>query len=233
MQLPKQNLPIFELVIPSNGKRISYRQLTVREEKMMLQAQEVDDPRIIINCTREIIKNCVSPESKLDIDNLAIFDIELLITRIRAKSMGEKIELLMPCEKHKDHEAIKYTLDLEKIEVVKKPEHTTKIHLFDNVGIVMRYPRIDDLAADTFTKLDLVKMCIDMIYDDENVFQRKDIEEKEIDDFVESLTEDQIKKIYTAFFETMPSFEHTLEYTCPKCEASFTKTIKGLSSFFV
>jgi hypothetical protein len=40
MALPKLNQPLFEIEIPSTGKKARYRPFTVKEEKILLIAQE-------------------------------------------------------------------------------------------------------------------------------------------------------------------------------------------------
>ena len=229
--LPKQVLPIYELVLPSTGKKINYRQMVVREEKILLQAQETDDIKVIINCVKEIIKNCTTGVKS--VYELTTFDVELIITRIRSKSVGEKIDLIMPCDDDPLHERANVVVNLDTIEVNKPSNHVKKIHLFDDVGVIMRYPSLDDFYIEKISKLDYIKLCIESIYDKNNVFKSKDIDAKEMDEFVESLTEEQVLKIYNLFFDSMPRFEHTIEYKCPSCGKQHTKTLRGLSSFFV
>ena len=101
MSLPKQVLPIFSLVIPSSGKRVNYRPFTVREEKMLAQAQQSADIHVITNALKEVIRACVKDVG--DVDTLALFDIEYIITKIRAKSVGEYLDLSMPCDADENH----------------------------------------------------------------------------------------------------------------------------------
>ena len=41
--LPKIDLPIFETTLPSSGEKVKYRAFTVKEEKILLVAQESND----------------------------------------------------------------------------------------------------------------------------------------------------------------------------------------------
>lgn len=228
--IPKQVLPVFTLTIPSTKKKVNYRQFTVREEKMMLQAQESDDLQLIVNTVKEIIKACVQD---VDVDTLALFDIEYIITKIRAKSSGEIIELSMRCENDETHPRIPALIDLEKIEVTFPEGHSKTIELYDGTGVVMRYPTINDLDnLDEKEILDAVAMCIESVYTEEEVYYAADQTAEELRDYIESLTDAQVEKIKQNFFATMPTFKHDLEYTCRECGHKHKKTIKGLASFF-
>ena len=43
MGLPKIDLPMFEAELPSSGKKFKYRPFTVKEEKILLVAQESNE----------------------------------------------------------------------------------------------------------------------------------------------------------------------------------------------
>ena len=49
MSLPKINVPLHELTIPSTGKKIKYRPFVVKEEKILLLAMESEDQNEITN----------------------------------------------------------------------------------------------------------------------------------------------------------------------------------------
>lgn len=231
MSLPKPVLPIFSLVIPSTKKRVNYRPFTVREEKMLAQAQQSDDIHVISNAIKEVIKNCIKDIG--NIDELALFDIEYIIAKIRAKSVGEYLDLSMPCDIDPSHERTLVRVNLDKIEVEIPENHTKNILLFDDVGVIMKYPSIEDLEK--FEEVDTIgaiKLCMEQIYTNEEVFYVKEQTDKELIDFIESLTEQQVLKIQNQFFDTMPVYQHKLEYKCPTCGHEHKKLIKGLSNFF-
>lgn len=231
MSLPKQVLPIFSLVIPSSGKRVNYRPFTVREEKMLAQAQQSDDIHVITNALKEVIKACVKDVG--DVDTLALFDIEYIITKIRAKSVGEYLDLSMPCDADENHQRIPVRINLDQIEVTIPEGHSKNIHLFDDVGVIMKYPSLKDL--ENFEKadgLEAIMACMDQIYTQDEMFEVKDQTKEEILEFLESLTEKQIQKIEEQFFKTMPVFKYEMDYVCSECGHKHHKVIKGLSNFF-
>lgn len=230
MSLPKQSLPIFNLTVPSTGKKVTYRQFTIREEKVMAQAKESDDLSVIKNAVIEVIKLCVPG---IAVDELSLFDVEYIVTKIRSKSVGERIDLNMLCDIDAAHRPIPARIDLEKAEVKFPEGHKKKIELFDGTGVVMRYPTISDLdAIEDMDLIDAVIMCIDYIYTADEIFYAKEQTKEELRDYIESLTEEQFEKIDDIFFRRMPVFEYELKYTCSDCGHEHKKLIKGLASFF-
>jgi hypothetical protein len=239
MALPMNSTPIYNLVIPSTKKSITYRPFLVKDQKTLLIAQQSDDQRIMIDSLKEVIKSCVT--EPIEINKLAIFDIEYIFTQLRSKSVGETVDIVLSCdEDHGEDNAkakIQHTIDLSQLTVQEKEGHTNKIELFGTVGVVMKYPNIDDVkklqggevtADDTFK---LVASSIDYIYDAESVYHSKDQTEQELMDFINNLTSEQFGKIQS-FFDTMPKLTHTVDYNCPVCNKAHTILLEGMQSFF-
>jgi len=89
MTLPTINVPTYELEIPSNKEKITYRPFLVKEEKILLLAMEQDDEKEMIAAVKQIIKNCTY-DKMTNVESLALFDLEYIFLRIRAKSVGAK-----------------------------------------------------------------------------------------------------------------------------------------------
>lgn len=231
MALPKQQLAVFTTVIPSTKKKIKFRGFTIREEKTLLLAQESEDADVILNCVKNILESCIA--DKVNVEDMTMFDIEYLMTHIRSKSVGEVIQLRMPCDVDENHERSLVGVDVSKIEVKFPEGHETLIHLYDDVSVQMKYPSIRDIVAlETATGLDAVVMCIDKIITNAEVYEAKDETKEELLDFVESLTKEQLQRIEDKFFMKMPVFEHELTYKCKTCGHEHVKIIRGLSNFF-
>lgn len=231
MSLPKQVLPIFSLVIPSTKQKINFRPFTVREEKVLAQAQLSEDINVISNSIKEIIKNCC--EGIKNVDELALFDVEYIITKIRSKSSGEYIDLKMPCDIDSSHERTPVRINLETLEVHFPEGHETKILLFEDVGVQMKYPTLSDLEKfEEASGLDAIILCTDSIFTSEEIFYAKEQTKEELEEFYNNLTKQQIEKIEDKFFKRMPRFEYNLEYECITCGHKHKKLIKGLSNFF-
>ena len=237
MALPKLNVPVYEAVLPSTEKVIKYRPFLVKEEKLLLTAQESGEDAVL-PAVKQIIKNCVQGE--IDVDNMPIFDIEYVFLRLRAKSVGEEITLgLKPwgCPQN-DGELCKFTtevaINLEEIKCVKDKTHTSKIMLDNKIGIMMKYPDISQLntkGSENEMGFEVIKKCINMIFTEEETHERDSFTDKELDDFIDSLNTKQMEKIKN-FFDTMPVLKHTVKYTCKTCDEEKETTIQGLQSFF-
>jgi T4 bacteriophage base plate protein len=237
MALPKMNAPLYNVTIPSTKKEVKFRPFLVKEEKSLLLAQQSEDSKVMINTLKSIIENCIVDE--IDVNSLSIFDYEYLFTQIRAKSVGEIVELLFLCDTCDDEKAkTQVNLDITKFQVDFPEGHDNKIELFDDVGIVMKNPSIDTLDkleklndGDINSIFDVVAECIDSIYTTEEVFNVKEQTKEEVIDFLENLTQEQFKKI-EQFFLTMPKLRQTVEYNCPVCAKHHVKSMEGLASFF-
>ena len=96
MSLPVINAPTYELAIPSTKEKIKYRPFLVKEEKILLLAMEEDDEKTITVALKQIIENCT--DGKVDVEKLALFDLEFVFLRIRAKSVGENVKVNLLCE---------------------------------------------------------------------------------------------------------------------------------------
>lgn len=237
MALPQSSTPFYDLTIPSTNKKVKFRPFLVKEEKALLLAQQSEDQNVMVNTLQEVVTACI--KEKIDADKLAMFDIEYIFTQIRAKSVGEEVELLFKCQHCDDPNAkVKVKFDLTQIKVSKPEDHTNKIALFDSVGIVMRYPNIgiinhlEDISKNNIEDVfSIIIECIDYIYDDSELYHAADFSREEITEFLNRLTTEQFSKIQK-FFETMPKLSKDIEYTCPVCSANNKATLSGIQSFF-
>lgn len=215
MALPKINHPTFEVTLPSSKDKIVVRPFLVKEEKILLMAMQGEDSDEIINSIKQVINNCIITEG-VDIDKLATFDLEYLFLKIRARSVNNVIKLT-----YKDLEdELKYDVEvnLDEVEVKFDPAHTNKIEVTDKLGFYLAYPHAGmsekisntDSEADLF--FDILKNCIDKIYDGDNVYMASDSSSEELEEFLQNLDVKSFKKIQD-FFQTMPRLYHEIKYT--------------------
>ncbi len=235
MPLPKLVAPTYELELPSTGEKIKYRPFLVKEEKILLLAMESEDEKQMTSAVKTILKNCIL--SKIKVEDLATFDIEYLFLNIRAKSVGEEIELNVPCPD--DNETmVSVKINVEDIKVQKSEEHKRIIELNDSVSVVMKYPSMETFVKTNLTSsnttedvFEIASSCIEQVIEGEEVYEVKSFSKKEISDFMESMDTAQFLKIQQ-FFETMPKLSHTIKVTNPNTEVTSDVVIEGLASFF-
>ena len=234
MALPKLDTPVYELEQPSTGETIKYRPFLVKEQKTLMMASESDDDKQVKEALAGLITNCTF--SKIDPYKLPLFDVEFLFLRIRGKSVGENITLSLLCPDDKETRVDKI-INLEEIGVNMKVGHTNEIDITDKIKMVMRYPTLNDMTnmssdsnniEDVFS---MIKRCVHEIHDDEKVYNRVDVSDSELDEFIDSLTGEQFEKV-GGFFETMPKVQHSVEVTNPKTKKKGEVVIEGIQSFF-
>jgi hypothetical protein len=214
MTLPKIDKPLFDLHVPSMDKVAKFRPFVVKEEKILLIAQQSGQEKDIIQAIKQVVNNCVQ-EKGFDVDKLATFDLEYLFLKLRAKSVNNIIEVSY--RDLEDDKVYPFVIDLDDVEMQNKQKMSNKIAITDSVGIVMKYPSVtilDNLPADaspTDIVEYLVRACIDCVYDEETVYKASDYTEDELTEFLDSLSIDTFNKI-REFFDTLPQMYYKLEY---------------------
>ncbi len=240
--LPKIDVPIYDLKLISNGKKIRYRPFTVKEEKLFLMALESNDTETTINTIKQVINNCVLDE--INVNTLPVFDIEYLFLHLRAKSIGEEVQLKYKCnndivtgeETKKCGNLVDFSFNILDIEPTIFDNHNNKIEITDRLGIVMKYPNFEliEKHKDKDTVENLILMivgCIDYIYDAEELYYAKDSSEKELLEFVDSLQTKDLEKI-KLFFDTAPKLQKKLNFKCNKCNHEEEIDLEGIQNFF-
>ena len=235
MGLPKSIRPEYSTTIPSTGKKIKYQPFTVKEEKVLILAAETQDPDEITNAVTNIIESCVSSPSDFKVDELALYDIEYLFLKARSKSVGEKIQLSIT-DPDDPTCSVSHELDIDKIKVIRDENHSELIKLDDDVTIKMRYPDITFFNTgydlnDIASSIDTISKCISQIVAGEEVFNRNDMTDAEVVEWVEGLTQAQFKEIVN-FFVTMPKLSHTITLKNKNTSKNFTVKLEGLQDFF-
>ena len=236
MALPKLEVPIYELTVPSTDEKIKYRPFLIKEEKILLIAMESGENEDVIQAVKQIVSECTF--NKLKLGSMPMFDVEYIFLQIRSKSVGEVSKLKVLCRDDGETYA-NVEVDLTEIEVQVNDDHTNKIELTDEMGVIMRYPTIDsfstagisDITADNM--LDVIVTCIDKIYDKkgEEVYDSKDSSQKELMDFVEGMNTQQFQDVQ-AFFDSMPKLRHEVTVVNPKTKVENVVALSGLNDFF-
>ena len=236
MALPKLTTPTYELEIPSTDEKIKYRPLLVKEEKILMMAMESKSDADITQAVKDIVSECTF--NKVDISNMPMFDVEYIFLQIRSKSVGEvsKLRLLCPDDK-KTYADVE--LDLNEVKVQVGDDHTNKIELTKDMGMIMTYPTIDSFRdsgirdINASNMLEVISGCIMQIYEEEGkkVYDPKDQTKKELTDFIEQLSTKQFKDVQK-FFETMPKLKHEITVKNPKTKKENKVTLTGLNDFF-
>lgn len=241
--LPKIDVPIYETKLISNDQTVRYRPFLVKEQKLFLMAAESEDPKDTINAIKQVLRNCVLDD--IDVDNMATFDIEYLFLQLRARSIGEIVNLRFNCnnnvtekgEEDKCGNLVKIDVNILEVNPTKNESHTNKIQITDKIGVVLKYPTfgsIDFAGLDTQDMqqiLNVIVSCIDYIYDEEQVYYAKDTKKEELVEFIENMKQTDLEKI-SAFFTSLPKLKKDVHFHCNKCGYEEDITLEGVQSFF-
>ena len=228
MGLPKLDTPTYELVVPSTQQKIKYRPFLVKEQKLLLMAQESNQEENYVQTMTEIINACTfgSVDAKLT----PIFDIEYIFLQLRSKSVGEKVELNLLCPDD-EKTYVNKIVDLSKLEVQMVENHTNVIQLTDKIKMIMKYPLLQDMSGiRTDGMSQTMQSFASEIHDGDTIFHRIDISDKDLEDFLESMDTKQLETLMQ-FFETMPKVRHTVEVTNPKTKVKSEIVLEGMESF--
>lgn len=240
MELPKIDLPIYELKLPSDGRTVRVRPFLVKEEKLLLIAVESQDQSTIIQTTKQIINNCLI-DNDVNVEKLPFFDVDYLFIALRAKSVGETVSVNFICNMYtegaKCGTMFPVDIDISKCEVIKKDGISNVVKITDKVALKMRYPGYEVMkrfneSEDSFTKkIKIMAASIDQIVEGDRVMSYKDFSREQLEQYIETFTEEQYKKL-EEYVDNFPSFVILAEGTCPKCKFEHKLRYSDFTSFF-
>lgn len=252
--LPRPVHPVYEIVIPSIKKKVKYRPYLAKEEKVLSIAMESEDTTEITNAIKLVLENCILAKD-IEVEKLATFDIEYLFLNVRAKAVGEVIELkvLYPGE---DEVYVDTKIDVNDIKVKNTKGHSNVIKIDDEMSIIMKYPSFDYFIKEQFEipttekekiekGYDLIASCVDKICKDDEVWLAEDVGKEEVISFLDDLTSKQLEPIQE-FLDTMPKLEHTFKVKHPTRTIMIEEdgeekevpeeaeiTLSGIADFFI
>ena len=232
--LPKlNNVPKYDLTIPSSKKEIKVRPFLVKEEKIMLIAVESQDPKQIATSVLDTVKSCIMTD--VDSTKLTSYEIEYLFLQIRSKSVGETAKLLFKCTSCQEENEVTINLNDIKMEVKHAPN---VIEITDNISIEMQHPSYLALAnSDTLTKgtpteqiFSIIKEAVVSVMTENERIDMREVDSTEFQEFLESMTQAQFQKVKD-YLETIPKLSHTANFKCIKCATDNSVLMEGLQSF--
>ena len=200
MSLPTLSTPKYQLTLPSTRQTVSYRPFTVREEKNLLIAMQSNNKNDHIGTVVDVISTCIDEE--ISVEDLTMNDIEYLMVKLRTTSVGETVTMRATCEKCEAPKAIE--IDLTDFYVKGESKDGDRIHLADNIGLIMQLPRLRTtrkfaaMATDKM-KIDdqfsVIETAIAGVYDDKQTYRLRDQDPEENRRFIESMTTEHMESI--------------------------------------
>lgn len=237
MALPKLNeTPKYDLVIPSTQQNVRFRPYLVKEEKILMMANESKDVKAGLRAVVDTLSAVI--DDNFSVNDLTLFDVEYMFTKVRAKSVGETSKVIGTCEEcEKDTEL---DLNLDEIEIPKVTENGV-IELTENVSVEMKYPtwlstlnstKIFDTELTEIEKmLDLIADSMHTILTEEERINVKEEPRDAVNAFIESMSVEQLDKLKN-FLDGMPVVEKKVSFKCSHCSHDNSLMIRNISDFF-
>lgn len=244
--LPVFDTPPFPVTIPSTQKTLMIRPFLVREEKVLLMAEE-GDAKGAVEAVAQVIRNCSN--GVIEPKSTPYFDIEYLLLQLRARSVGEIITPVYRCHHTIEStqepcgHATPITINLNEISVqnlTRSPEQF-KIDLPNGFVLRLRYPSIYTIGAmtkggNTTTTEFLMGLCdlFEFLEDTKTGtgYRFEEYTDDEKMSFLESLSPTIYQQLLK-FVEDMPTVSHQFTYTCEQCKFTHTIRLLGVSDFLV
>lgn len=239
MALPKISYPTFDVYLKSLNKKVKFRPFLVKEEKLLLMAKEAQDLTSLLDTVKQIINNCCLED--IDVEGLPLFDIELIFIFLRLKSVGETLELTYKCENVVESEpcgaSMTFEVDLNEVKVEEPEEHTNKIMITDDIGVMLKYPSLR-ISSSMASQVDSIENIVDLIYehldyvfDDTSKYEAESITKEELYEFLGSISIEQLEP-FKVFFSTLPYVKTEKDVTCGKCGYQHKIVVRGIDDFF-
>ena len=232
MALPKLNAPSYEMKVPSTGETVKFRPFLVKEQKILMIAQESKDPNMMANAMCDLIESCC--ENIKEVEKMPTFDIEYMFLQLRAVSVGSEIELEMLCQDD-NVTKVPVKIDLGEIKVSELPNHKKEIMITDKIGMTFKYPSLKDIAkygqdgvSAVDTTFGVIQDCLVNVFDENQVYD--EMNQQELQEFVEQMTTEQFEEVQ-GFFDTMPKLRHTIEVENPNTGHVSKVHLEGMQSF--
>lgn len=241
--LPTIDYPIIAIDVHSLNRKVTFRPFLVKEEKLLLIAKESQDLDDIRTAIIQIIRNCCL-DDKVEIEKLPLYDTEMIFVKLRAASVGEKVQLVFNCKNEIDGqvcgEANDYSLDLSKVRYEVPEGHTDTIMLTDKIGMKLRVPdmsapmelNLDNSEAVFETIIAMILNHVEFIFDEESTYAPDKFTPEEFAMFIDNLSMGALEQIQ-GFFSTTPKVVLEDKVECKKCGHHHEIYSEDLLSFFI
>jgi len=236
------SVPNYTIVLPSNKQNIKIRPFLVKEEKTLLIAKESKNAKEVYDCIKTVVQNCIVTPN-IDVNKMCYFDVEYLFLKIRAKSMGEVIEILVTDPE--TTQKFETELNLENINVTSF-NLKNKIVLNENLAVEMKYPNYEDFTEISASLVDsrlqrkdridfllnILSICINKVYFKDSIVDCKELEKQEIKDFIDSLPKKEFD-LLSDCVNDFPKIEYQGQFTNPTTGKSFPVEVRDFTDFFI
>jgi len=231
---PKLEHPKYELTVPSSGKKIFYRPFTTKEYKSIAVTRDTKGSEL--DAVGQLLSSCTYGD--FDAKNSPTFDVEYVLTNIRAKSVSEVSRVSCSCIKCNHQQECDVDLASVKVVGLDKDNVSKIVNVSDTVGITLKYPTLKTLnvpndISDEEKTFVLIARCIENIFDLEQVYPVNTDDEKvlaEVLDFIGDMTTQSLTEI-KEWLDVMPKSVVNIKFMCAKCGHKNDIDVEGILNF--
>lgn len=219
--------PTFDTTLPVSKKKVHFRPFNVKEMKtLMIQAEDKKEGGLV----GKTVDLCAHDVKSKDLSQA---DKEFLYLQIRAKAIGESIDLGHKCECGKTN---RFNLNFENDLKVTGQSSDSVIPVANGYTVKMKIPAAELVSAmedeKTIDSVNAVLVdAIELIAYGEEVFTSPELGDDEKLEFVEKLTKKDFATLETWVLK-QPKLYATKDYKCTECGKENHVVVTGLLSFF-
>jgi hypothetical protein len=226
MGLPKLEKPKVGVVTPISNQKIKVSPFTMKEQKILAIIKNSKNQGDILAAMLDIVESC----STADVSKLDPIEFQWVFLQIRKVSAGRFIESRLICGScQKPTEA---KIDLDDFVVLAPEKMENKIELTDKIGLMLRKIDVTKLVdIDDSDDNEMLKLVIDYIYDENDIYKPEDFSADEIVDFMDNIPLDKLQKIVD-WIQNRGSMILNKDWDCPHCKAKNNLKVEGIGDFF-
>tara|TARA_B100001113_G_C21077604_1_gene608374 strand:- start:336 stop:1055 length:720 start_codon:yes stop_codon:yes gene_type:complete len=238
MALPKLETPKHSCVLPITKQTVFFRPFLVGEQKVLLQAQESEDQQLVARETIRLLEHCVDD---VKVNKLPTGDVEYLFLQLRIKSIGETSDVVLICQDKECSADVSTTIDLESAQLIEPEEEVSPIveltpeismeFILPNFELVNKMTKPDDEKMTAQQMFQIISGCVVSIIHGEEVHSREDFSDKELTEFMDSMSSHMLSNIQE-FFAAVPKMVIDTKYKCKVCERDNDMRLEGIQNFF-
>ncbi len=236
MTIPRIEYQTINIQSDSLNRKLKFRPILVKEEKILLMAKESGVDSDIYSAVKQVVENCIL-EDNVNVSQLPLYELEYIFLQLRVTSIGGTIELAY--KDSEDEQEYRFNINLQDIKIVRPENSNPNIDLGNDTTLVLRYPPAtlyDDktfLDANDSTISFESLLCESMVdlYIGEELFDISSETKEEKISWLETLEPSSYKKIQE-FFLSIPYMYYEIKYNTKNGTERSIK-LRTLSDFFI
>ncbi len=211
----KNSIPQYKVELKEAKKTIFVKPFLVEDYKRLLTINS-NDPDELKQNAMNLIRNCATG---IGVEDLTINDFIYLLVSIAEVSLGQSVQGEITCSKCNAKIPVEITSTDLKYDNIANKEYIVKL----DSGIILELKPLTIGEMEALEKnnaddaiIESIMLSIKSVVYDDEVYEKDDIQEDELREFVRMLTKDDVEKI-NKITNSMPVVKMERDITCPAC----------------